>query len=161
MVKKNLIIIMSILVLYPGCAKRGIVKDDAGKIIPEEEINRNKGCTNFWLYTIGGGALSFGVSFFIGSLIERSTKERALLTGVTAGGTIIGTTIFALKGREEDRQEAIEKIKRQRRLEAERLLKQEEERQRRIKAEIERLKREKEEKEREKRRLLEKLKKKK
>lgn len=159
MIKKNLIIIMGILVFYSGCAKRGIVKDDAGKIIPEEEIKRNKGSTNFWLYTIGGGALSFGASFFIGSLIERSTKDRALLTGVTAGGTVLGTTLFALKGRDEDRQEAIEKIKKQRRLEAERLLRQEKERQRRIKAEIERLKKEKEEKEREKRKLLEKLKK--
>lgn len=94
------------------------VYDDLGEVISEWEIHDQRNNKNLALYSIGGLALSFGASFFIGSLVNRSIEDadrgQQLLWGTTAAGTAIGTYLFARLGRNKDRQIAIEKIRDQR-----------------------------------------------
>ncbi|MDZ7332405.1 MAG: hypothetical protein ONB13_04580 [candidate division KSB1 bacterium] len=94
------------------------VYDDLGEVISEWEIQDQRTNKNLALYSIGGLALSFGASFFIGSLVNRSIEDadrgQQLLWSTTAAGTAIGTYLFARLGRDKDRQLAIEKIRDQR-----------------------------------------------
>lgn len=94
------------------------VYDGAGKIIPEWEIQDKKKNRNFLIYTIGGAGLSFGASFFIGSLIHRSMNDeksgRTAMWSTTAVGSAAGTFLFARSGKSRDRSLAIEAIREQR-----------------------------------------------
>ncbi len=95
---------------------REFVNDGVGRIISEWEIQEQKDNKNLLLYTIGGAGLSFGVSFFIGSLIHRSLdndsiNDSQILWGTTAAGTAVGALLFAKTGNNRDRYVAIEKIR--------------------------------------------------
>lgn len=97
---------------------REFVYDGLGEIISEWEIRETRNNKNLLLYTIGGAGLSFGTSFFIGSLIHRtmddSEQGRKMLWGTTAMGTAAGTYLFARTGKKRDRILAIEKIREER-----------------------------------------------
>lgn len=89
--------------------------DGMGNIISEWEIQAHKNNKNLLLYTIGGAGLSFGASFFIGSLIHRgmdnSANRNTILWGTSAAGTTIGTLLFARTGANRDRHLAVEEIR--------------------------------------------------
>lgn len=147
-----------------GCAKRVPIYDESGKPISEREIQRHQGSSNFWLYTLGGGALSFGTGFFIGTLVERGSSDSnndTALWATTTAGTVIGGALFAWQGKKRDRSHAIEVVKEQRKKSTQKELATEKARQDKIESEIRALKALKEKQEAEKRRLLEEIKKKK
>jgi len=100
------------------------VYDDFGRCISEREIKSVKTNKNAVIYGIGGGALSFGTSFFIGSMLagEDTSKSGGVLIGTTAAGTGLGTILFVKAGMAKDRKEAIEKVKEKRRLQAQKKL---------------------------------------
>lgn len=87
-------------------------------VISEWEIDDQKGTKNTWLYTIGGAGLSFGASFFAGSLVHRGMSESdnkdEVLWGITGTGTLIGTALFLNTGRKRDREAAILAIRERR-----------------------------------------------
>ncbi len=88
--------------------------DADGNLISEREINKAKTNKNFWLYTISGGALSAGVSFFASSMIARASDDDSnapLVTSGTIAGTVAGGFLFSRLGSNKDRQEAIESIR--------------------------------------------------
>lgn len=90
--------------------------DDFGKGISEEKISSVQSNRNSIIYGIGGGALSFGVSFFVGSLIGDSIDEGGTaLAATTAVGSGLGTFLFVRAGKNKDRREAIENIREDRR----------------------------------------------
>jgi len=93
------------------------VYDDFGRCISEQEIKSVKTNKNAVIYGIGGGALSFGSSFFLGSMLagEDTSKSSTTLLGTTAAGTGIGTLLFVRAGMAKDRNDAIEKIRETRR----------------------------------------------
>lgn len=97
---------------------KAFVYDGAGKIIPESEIQAQKKNNNFLIYTIGGAGLSFGASFFIGSLIHRGMDDeengRKVMWTTTALGSAVGTLLFVKSGKNRDRNIAIESIREQR-----------------------------------------------
>ncbi len=101
---------------------RELVLDGLGEVISEWEIQDQQSNKNLALYSIGGLSLSFGISFFIGSLVNRSIEDtdrgRQLLWGTTAIGTAVGGYFFASLGKNKDRVLAIEKIRDQRYAEA-------------------------------------------
>ncbi|MFO7892026.1 MAG: hypothetical protein R6V04_16995 [bacterium] len=84
------------------------VYDEFGRGISEPEIESVKTTNNTVIYGIGGGILSFGVSFFMGSLLGESGSSVALATG---GGGILGTTLFIIAGSNKDRKDAISEIR--------------------------------------------------
>ena len=94
------------------------VYDTQKKIISEWEIDRNKKNSNIILYTLGGSGLSFGASFFAGSLLSRGIDDvdrgKNFMWATAATGTILGTALFAKAGYKRDRNVAIEKIREQR-----------------------------------------------
>ncbi len=92
------------------------IYDDFGNGISESEINNRKSIGNTLVYGLGGGLLSFGTSFFIGSLISQQTEHgsTALLLTTGVGGTL-GTVLFTRAGSMRDRKIAIDKIKDERR----------------------------------------------
>lgn len=97
---------------------REFVSDGQGEIISEWDIQEHQRNKNLLLYTIGGAGLSFGASFFIGSLIHRGLDNEEngnkILWGTTALGTAAGTCLFAKTGKKRDRFTAIENIREQR-----------------------------------------------
>lgn len=99
-----------------------LVLDDLGEVISEWEIQDRQSNKNLVLYTIGGVGLSFGISLFIGSLVNRNIEDadrgQQLLWGTTALGTAVGGYFFASLGKNKDRMVAIEKIRDQRYAEA-------------------------------------------
>lgn len=162
---KKLVIVLTaaLLVLQIGCAKRSLVRyDESGKVITEEELKEHKGRGNFLLYTLGGGALSFGVSLFLGSLVQRASDNgNAAFVSITVGGTIVGISFFAWQGLKRDRLQAIEKIKEQRKNETLIRLRREQQKQEQIKKTTEKIKEEREKLEEEKKKLIEELEKRK
>lgn len=137
------------------------VYDESGEIITEKEIEKHKGHGNFLLYSFGGGALSFGISFFLGSLVQRASHDgNVAFIPVTAGGTILGTSLFAWWGWRRDRLQAIERIREQRKDETLIKLQQEQQKQKEVKEETEKIKAQRKKLEEEKRRLIEELQKK-
>lgn len=92
------------------------VKDDFGKGISETEIAKHKDNKNTMIYGIGGGALSFGASFFAGSIISKDMESNggAVLGGTTALGGGLGTFLFIKAGQQRDRKVAIENVKHER-----------------------------------------------
>ncbi|MFQ5708661.1 MAG: hypothetical protein ACE5HO_14495 [bacterium] len=151
-------------ILVIGCAKRVPVYDEAGKPISEREISRYQQNSNFVLFTAGGGVLSFGASFFIGTLIERAadnSNNDAALWATTAAGTVVGTFLFAHQGKKQDRKQAVEKIKDRRKALIAKELNQEKSRREKIQSQVQALKALKEKQEAERRRLLEEIEKRK
>lgn len=146
-----------------GCAKRVPVYDEANTPITEREIRYYQKNNNFVLYMLGGSALSFGASFFIGTLVDRGLDDSddVALWATTGAGTLIGTLIFAHQGRKRDRNQAIEFIKEKRKREASEKLTQEKTKQQKIEEQIKALEMLKQQQEVERKKLLEKIKKKK
>jgi hypothetical protein len=96
--------------------RRPPVYDDSGKCIGENEIRSEMNHKNAWVYGLGGGALSFGTSFFIGSMATKKMENSGgTLTGITVGGGALGTFFFVKAGKAKDRAEAIERIRDRRR----------------------------------------------
>lgn len=93
------------------------ITDDFGMGISEEEIQSKQTSRHTLIYGIGGGALSVGASFFIGSLIANSSESSGgtALAASTAAGGGLGTYLFVRAGKKKDRKEAIERIREQRR----------------------------------------------
>ncbi|MBN2416295.1 hypothetical protein JXO52_10660 [bacterium] len=88
------------------------VYDSFGNGISELEIAEYKTNRNAVIYGIGGGALSLGTSFFLGSMLaaDSSRDGGAILAGSMAGLGIPGTVLFVRAGMAKDRKDAIEKI---------------------------------------------------
>jgi hypothetical protein len=87
------------------------VQDDFGRGISEEEIRRHQTRRDRTLYGIGGGMLSFGISFFIGSMIGNTSDQGAsVMVSTAAGGTLLGTAWFLHAGKNKDRETAIRRI---------------------------------------------------
>jgi len=95
------------------------VYDDFGRGISEEEIASTKTNRNTIVYGVGGGALSFGASFFLGSLAANSMDNNSgiVLGGATMAGGGLGTFLFVRAGKAKDRHDAIEEIREMRRTE--------------------------------------------
>ncbi len=156
------ILVLSLLSLN-ACANRALLKDDAGRPISMDEVNARKGNSNLILFAIGGGALSFGASFFIGSLVDRSANDpKHTALWVTTGiGTAAGLAYFIHQGRVRDFNLAVEEIRRERLQGLSKKLDEEKRRREQIEAEKRRLLMERQRQEEERRKLLEALKKRK
>ena len=98
---------------HSACASRMALVDEKNQPITKAEVATKKTNKNFMLYTVGGGALSFGVSFFVGSMIHRSTnsEDRTALWAITGAGTALGTALFAHNGKIRDFNHAVEAVK--------------------------------------------------
>lgn len=157
-----LIVLFSFCHFILGCASRLPLRDQAGNPIQKEEVEAKRTSKNFALYTIAGGALSFGASFFLGSLLDRSfdksNKSNSALW-ITAGlGTAIGTILFAHGGRVRDHNLAVLAVQSDRKTDKADQLAAEQQRRRKIEEEKKRLMRKRLEQEKERKRLLEQLK---
>ncbi|MCG8604578.1 hypothetical protein MJD09_06195, partial [bacterium] len=100
-----------------SCVKKLPVYDEAGEVITEREIAAHKSDKNFAFYTLAGGALSFGVSFFAGTLVTRAldkSQSSPELWATAGAGTLIGATLFATHGKKRDRSQAIEAVREER-----------------------------------------------
>jgi hypothetical protein len=96
------------------------VFDSDGRIISEKEISRYKTNHNAVMFTISGGLLSMGTSFFLSSMLSRVAGEDqhdAIVLGGTALGTTVGAILFHRMGVRKDRDAAIREIKYNRALE--------------------------------------------
>ena len=144
---------------YSGCASRLAMVDDRGQAISNQEIAAKKSNKNFWLYTLGGGALSFGASFFVGSMVERNAESdsRTALWAITGAGTVIGTVLFAHTGRVRDFNQAVEVVKDERQGVLAKDIETEKQKQERIAAERKRLEDERKKQEGEREELLKKI----
>lgn len=140
-------------------------QDALGKIISPWEIQSRTGSKNKILYSVGGMGLSFGISFFIGSLIYRAIDDveqgKTALWSTTGIGTAIGTFLFARSGAKKDREMALEKIRQERYELAQKKAEEERLKRKKIMEEIERLKKERQKQDEELRKLKEQAKKKK
>ncbi len=98
---------------YSACASRMALVDEKSQPITKEEVVAKKTNKNFMLYTVGGSALSFGASFFLGSMVHRSTNsdDRTALWAITGAGAVIGTALFAHNGKVRDFNHALEIVK--------------------------------------------------
>ncbi len=127
--------------------------DDSGAPISEREIAATKKHRQLFLYSLGGTALSFGVSFYLGSMAKRGLQEHqtdnTLTVATTAAGTALGAIFFALKGDRKDRQYAIQQLMAERRRASEAELEAERARKARIEAELEKLRKQQQAQERE------------
>lgn len=147
-----------------GCAKRIAVYDEARNPITEPEIQQHQTNNNFILYTFGGGALSFGASFFLGTIIERSindSENNVALWATTGAGTLIGTLVFAKQGKIRDRNQAIEIIKEKRKIKAVKKLRKVLTKQQKVEEEKKALERIRQQQNAEKKKLLDDIKKRK
>ncbi|MFZ5516896.1 MAG: hypothetical protein ACOY90_09680 [Candidatus Zhuqueibacterota bacterium] len=94
---------------------RDFVYDGRGEIISEWEIQSKKKNRNVYFYTLGGAGLSFGASFFIGSMMHRGMDDsdtgQTVQWSTTGAGTVLGTLLFARAGARRDRFAAIEEIR--------------------------------------------------
>ncbi|MDZ7265290.1 MAG: hypothetical protein ONB16_11950 [candidate division KSB1 bacterium] len=144
-------------------AAKPFVTDASGGIISDWEIARRQRSKNFYIYTAGGAALSFGTSFFIGSLINRSMddpKQGEKAMWVTTGiGSAVGTYLFSRAGRQRDRSIAIEEIRDQRIQMAKERLETEQSKRKQVRTELEKEKQERARQEAEIERLKEQIKK--
>ena len=162
MSKQLLIVFLALsFINLNSCANRALLKDDTGKPITKQEVESRKSNKNFILFAIGGGALSFGASFFVGSLLDRGTdnSNQSVLWITTGIGTVAGLAYFAHHGRVRDFNLAVEQIKDDRvkgvaaELDKERLRRES------IQKEKDRLLKERQQQEAERKKLLEALKK--
>jgi hypothetical protein len=90
------------------------VFDGAGGVISEKEIRSHKNNKNRLLFTLSGGVLSAGTSFFLSSMLSRAAADKnrdAIITGGTVGGTMVGAWLFSRIGAHKDRQLAIQEVR--------------------------------------------------
>lgn len=140
------------------------VYDEANQVIPESLIKRHQKGTNKWLFTLGGSALSLGVSFFItANILHQSSHETegAALWGPTLGGTALGGLCFGIQGNKLDRRNSIETIKEQRKIEAIKTIKQTQKKREGVEQELDTLKKQRQQQNDEINRLLKEVNKKK
>ncbi|MDZ7260534.1 MAG: hypothetical protein ONB05_00230, partial [candidate division KSB1 bacterium] len=119
------------------------VRDEAGNLISEKEIRKNKSRKNFLIFTFGGGALSFGASFFLTANLQHAlagNSDGMVLWSSTGLGTLLGTFLFSHQGNKIDRRHAIERIKEERKQEALRKMEEIQQQRGQINQELERLK---------------------
>jgi len=120
------------------------VFDDKHEVISEWEIHDRIDHDNRLLYTIGGAGLSFGASFFLGSLMHRNLSDSdnrdEILWGITGAGTILGTWLFRHAGVNKDREIAIDQIREERYNEAKAAMQLELQKQQEVKDELDKLK---------------------
>ncbi len=122
------------------------VYDLSGHVIPELQIKAARHRKNMLLFSISGGLLSMGTSFFLSSMVSRSQGDDdhdAVIYGGTAAGTILGTFWFSRIGLAKDRKEAIKTIREERYQES---VLEEQERKEQLEKEINRLQKQIEEK---------------
>ncbi len=144
-----------------GCAARLPMMDEAGKPLTKTEVAQKRTNKNFLLFTVGGGALSFGASFFAGALIDRdANSDHTKLWAITGAGTVIGTALFAHNGRVRDHNLAVEAVKDSRKESASGDITQEQERQKQLADEKQKLEEERKKQEAERERLMEEIRKK-
>jgi hypothetical protein len=150
------------VLLSTGCASRLPMMDEVGKPITQEEIKQKRTNKNLWLYTIGGGALSFGVSFFAGALIDRNVgdDDHTALRIITGAGTVLGTALFAHNGSVRDFNLAVEAVKDSRKEMANQGIQEEQKRQEQLGEEKKKLDEVRKKQETERERLLEEIRKK-
>ena len=114
-IKRSIIIIGIFSVLHSGCASRTALIDEKGQPIKQSEVDKVKTNNNAFLHALGGGALSFGASFFAGSMINRGISDddgsQTPLWVITGLGTAVGTALFAQTGRVHDHNQAVETVK--------------------------------------------------
>ena len=148
--------------IFASCAPRMAMVDDRGKPISAKEMGAYKSNKNFWVYTLGGGALSFGISFFAGSMLHRasSSEDRTALWAVTGAGTAAGMIYFAHLGKVQDHNKAVEMVKGMREAEVNEQIAVEKKKQGNIGSEQRKLQEERKRQEREKEELLKRIKKK-
>jgi hypothetical protein len=147
--------------LTTSCASRLPMMDEVGKPLTKGEIDQKRSNKNFWLFTVGGGALSFGASFFAGALIDRdANSDHTKLWAITGAGTVLGTGLFAHNGRVRDYNLAIEAVKDSRKESANSDITQEQEKQKQIAEEKRKLEEERKKQEAERERLMEEIRKK-
>ena len=89
------------------------VYDADGNIVSEKKITQNMKSNNRLLFSVSGGLLCVGASFFASSMISRggdeSNKDAITYSG-TAAGTLIGSYFFYKSGAKKDRRAAIQQI---------------------------------------------------
>jgi len=147
--------------LTTGCASRLPMIDEVGKPLTKDEINQKRTSKNFLLFTVGGGALSFGASFFAGALIDRdANSDHTKLWAITGAGTVLGTVLFAHNGRVRDFNVAVESVKDSRKESASGDITQEQAKQKQIAEEKQKLEDERKKQETERERLMEEIRKK-
>lgn len=152
-------VLCALTLSYSACASRVAMVDDRGQPITNQEVAAKKSNKNLWLYTLGGGALSFGASFFVGSMVERNaeTENRTALWAITGAGTVLGTVLFAHTGRVRDFNQAVEMVKDERQGALARDIETEKQKQERILAERKKLEDERKKQEAEREELLKKI----
>lgn len=157
-------IFISVLLLayLTGCASKALLRDEAGHPISEAEVKAKKKNNNLILFAVGGTALSFGASFFIGSLLDRGNDDesRTALWITTGVGTVAGLVYFVHTGSTRDFNYAVEAVKEERKQEVAQKLAREEQKQSKLKREKQRLLEERKRQEAERKKLMEELKKK-
>lgn len=162
MAKSFFIGICIFALLSTGCASRLPMMDEVGKPLTQEEVNQKRSNKNFLLFTVGGGALSFGASFFAGALLDRNANgdDHTKLWAITGAGTVLGTVLFAHNGRVRDYNLAVEAVKDSRKESASSDIVQEQERQKQLAEEKQKLEDERKKQEAERERLMEEIRKK-
>lgn len=136
------------------------VYDEARRIIPESEISRHKESKNKWLFTLGGSALSFGITFFITANALHQTENEdntSTLWATTAAGTALGGILFGIQGNKLDRRNSIEKIKEGRKIAALKEREKNNTKKQKVKDELDKMKSEREKQNEEINKLLKKI----
>ena len=137
------------------------VYDYKKNVISEWEIEHNQGSKNTILYTVGGAGLSFGASFFIGSMLHRSISDaeyrNTALWTTTGVGSAIGTYLFARTGKNKDRQASIMDIRERRYAIAQKEANMHKKKQQKVRSELEKAKRDRKKQNLEIRRLQKRL----
>lgn len=94
------------------------IYDDFGNPISSLDIQKAKTRKNVMVYGLGGGFLSIGSSFFLGSMLANPSEggDDAVLAGTVAVGAGLGTALFVRAGAARDHRDAIARVKRERQL---------------------------------------------
>jgi hypothetical protein len=89
------------------------IYDADGNIVSEKKIAQNMKSSNRLLFSVSGGLLCTGASFFASSMASRGGDESnkdAITYAGTAAGTLIGSYFFYKAGAKKDRRMAIQQI---------------------------------------------------
>ncbi len=119
-------------------------------LISEKEIEAVKTNKKFWTYTISGGLVSAGASFFLSSMIAKSSSddiEDPIILSGTAAGTVLGAWLFSRVGSKKDKLDAVDSIRLARAGKSLNGVEEEIEKQKRVQMELEKLKKEREDQE--------------
>ncbi len=104
--------------------KLNSIFDEKGSLIPQQEINDLKNGKNSLIYTISGGAFSFGGSLLISSFALRSSDtEFKIVNPISIAGGILGVVLFNRIGNHRDYEMAVDRAKENRKLLVEQQLK--------------------------------------